>query len=86
MCNTTKLSLSYISLNVIKNEQELKQGHPPFIVSDTEPVMEAGELVARDCGAEDTGSSTITSMSLLLSSAGMELGWSSLLNEICRDT
>lgn len=86
MCNITKLSVSYISLNVIKNEQELKQGHPPFIVSDTEPAMEAGELVARDCGAEDTGSSTITSMSLLLSSAGMELGWSSLLNEICRDT
>ena len=56
------------------------------MLSDTDPVTEEGELVARDCGAEDTGSSTMTSMSLLLSSAsasgGNEPGWSSLLREI----
>lgn len=44
-------------------------GFSPFMLSDTEPVTEAGELVARDCGAEDAASSTMTSMSLLLSSA-----------------
>lgn len=49
------------------------------------PVSEAGELVARDWGAEDTGSSTITSMSLLLSSGAMDPGCSSLLKEICTD-
>lgn len=58
----------------------------PFMLSEAEPDTEAGELVARDCGADDTGSSTMTSMSLLLSSAsasgGNELGWSSLLREI----
>lgn len=47
----------------------------PFTLSETEPVPEAGELVGR-------GSSTITSMSLLLSSAGREPGCSSLLREI----
>lgn len=56
------------------------------MLSETDPDTEAGELVARDCGAEDTGSSTMTSMSLLLSSAsasgGKEPGWSSLLREI----
>lgn len=56
------------------------------MLSETDPDTEEGELVARDCGAEDTGSSTITSMSLLLSSAsasgGNEPGWSSLLREI----
>lgn len=56
------------------------------MLSDTDPVTEEGELVARDCGADDTGSSTMTSMSLLLSSAsasgGNEPGWSSLLREI----
>lgn len=57
------------------------------MLSETDPDTEAGELVARDCGAEDTGSSTMTSMSLLLSSAsasgGNEPGCSSLLKEIC---
>lgn len=46
------------------------------MLSETEPVPEAGELVG-------SGSSTITSMSLLLSSAGREPGCSSLLREIC---
>lgn len=59
-----------------------QQHHSPFTVSETEPVMEAGELVARDCGAEEAGSSTMTSMSLLLSSGGMEPVCSSLLMEI----
>lgn len=58
----------------------------PFMLSEADPDTEAGELVARDCGADDTGSSTMTSMSLLLSSAsasgGNEPGWSSLLREI----
>lgn len=58
----------------------------PFMLSETDPDTDDGELVARDCGAEDTGSSTMTSMSLLLSSAsasgGNEPGWSSLLREI----
>lgn len=54
------------------------------MLSETDPVTEAGELVARDCGADETGSSTMTSMSLLLSSAsgGREPGCSSLLREI----
>lgn len=56
------------------------------MLSEADPDTEAGELVARDCGADDTGSSTMTSMSLLLSSAsasgGSEPGWSSLLREI----
>lgn len=56
------------------------------MLSEADPDTEAGELAARDCGADDTGSSTITSMSLLLSSAsasgGREPGWSSLLREI----
>lgn len=52
------------------------------MLSDTEPATDTGELVARDCGADDTGSSTMTSMSLLLSSGGMEPGCSSLLREI----
>lgn len=58
----------------------------PFMLSEADPDTEAGELVARDCGADDTRSSTMTSMSLLLSSAsasgGKEPGWSSLLREI----
>lgn len=56
----------------------------PFMLSEADPDTEAGELGARDCGADDTGSSTMTSMSLLLSSAsgGSEPGWSSLLREI----
>lgn len=57
----------------------------PFMVSDTEPVIDTGELVARDWGAEDVGSSTITSMSLLLSSAGIDPASSSLLIEICME-
>ncbi len=60
------------------------------MLSETDPDTEEGELVARDCGAEDTGSSTMTSMSLLLSSAsasgGSEPGWSSLLREIWPET
>lgn len=60
------------------------QHHSPFTVSETEPVMEAGELVARDWGAEEAGSSTMTSISLLLSSGGMEPVCSSLLMEIWR--
>lgn len=56
------------------------------MLSETEPDTEAGEFVARDGGAEETGSSTMTSMSLLLSSTsgsgGREPGWSSLLREI----
>ena len=62
----------------------------PFMLSETDPDTEAGELVARDCGADETGSSTMTNMSLLLSSAsasgGNEPGWSSLLREIWRCT
>lgn len=58
----------------------------PFMLSEADPDTDAGELVARDCGADDTRSSTMTSMSLLLSSAsasgGKEPGWSSLLREI----
>lgn len=60
------------------------------MLSEADPDTEAGELVARDCGADDTGSSTMTSMSLLLSSAsasgGNEPGWSSLLREIWAGT
>lgn len=56
------------------------------MLSETDPDTDDGELVARDCGADDTGSSTMTSMSLLLSSAsasgGNEPGCSSLLREI----
>lgn len=56
------------------------------MLSEVDPDTDAGELVARDCGADDTRSSTMTSMSLLLSSAsasgGSEPGWSSLLREI----
>lgn len=56
------------------------------MLSEADPDTETGELVARDCGVDDTRSSTMTSMSLLLSSAsasgGNEPGWSSLLREI----
>lgn len=56
------------------------------MLSDMDPDTDDGELVARECGANDTGSSTMTSMSLLLSSAsasgGNEPGCSSLLREI----
>lgn len=52
------------------------------MVSETEPVMEAGEFVALDWGAEEAGSSTITSISLLLSSGGIEPICNSLLMDI----
>lgn len=73
-----------ISLGICFNWLWCQQVLSPFMLSETDPDTEAGELVARDCGADDTGSSTMTSMSLLLSSGsgGNEPGWSSLLREI----
>lgn len=67
-------------------DEHIRRLLSPFMLSEADPDTEAGEVVARDCGADDTGSSTMTSMSLLLSSAsasgGNEPGWSSLLREI----
>lgn len=70
------------SQGLINASNKSRQEHLPFTVSETEPVMEAGEFVALDWGAEEAGSSTITSISLLLSSGGIEPICNSLLMDI----
>lgn len=74
--------LAVQSQGLINISNKSRQEHWPFTVSETEPVMEAGEFVALDWGAEEAGSSTITSISLLLSSGGIEPICNSLLMDI----